>query len=54
MAKKFGKNKNQRDNRVGNVAPSVVQPTDGPPIADQILLDLANGLRDLDLSLIHI
>ncbi len=48
MAKKFGKSRNQRDNRVGNVSPSVVQPTDGPPIADQILLDLANGLRDLD------
>ncbi len=47
MAKKFGREKKNRDSRIG-AAPSAVQPTEGTPIADQILLDLANGLRDLD------
>ncbi len=48
MAKKFGREKKKRDGRTGTSSPSVVQPTEGIPIADQILLDLANGLRDLD------
>jgi len=47
MAKKFGREKKKRDSRVG-LSSSVIQPVEGEPIADQILLDLANGLRDLD------
>ncbi|HIG25055.1 MAG TPA: hypothetical protein EYG34_08510 [Acidimicrobiia bacterium] len=38
----------RRNKRKKATAPSTVQPTDSAPIADQILLDLANGLRNLD------
>ena len=47
MAKKLGKGKKKRDNRLGTSS-SAIQPSEGEPIAGQILLDLANGLRDLD------
>ena len=47
MAKKLGKRNKKRDGRTG-VSSSAIQSSEGEPIADQILLDLANGLRDLD------
>ena len=47
MAKKLSKGKKKRDSRTGTSS-SAIQPSEGEPIADQILLDLANGLRDLD------
>jgi len=47
MAKKLGKRNKKRDGRTG-ASSSAIQSSEGEPIADQILLDLANGLRDLD------
>ncbi len=44
--------RNRRKKQAGKTrsapAPSTVRPADGAPIADQMLLDLATGLRDLD------
>ena len=47
MAKKLSKGKKKRDSRKGTSS-SAIQPSEWVPNADQILWDLANGLRDLD------